>query len=98
MLTFSLLGEVVDFAKWADYFAFDAMGELVFNQTVGLLSEGGIFFLIVSFSKSMNARLLIQCRFQADRASSQIGFGPGSGSTPSWPRSPGYRATLPGFR
>ncbi len=41
MLTCSHLGEVVDFAKWADYFAFDAMGELVFNQTVGLLSEGG---------------------------------------------------------
>ncbi|KIW74788.1 hypothetical protein Z517_11558 [Fonsecaea pedrosoi CBS 271.37] len=34
-------GEVVDFAKWADYFAFDAMGDLVFNKTVGLLNEDG---------------------------------------------------------
>jgi cytochrome P450 len=38
LLTF--IGQSVDFAAWCDYFAFDAMGDLAFNTSFGLMTAG----------------------------------------------------------
>jgi hypothetical protein len=40
LLKFIVPGQIINFADWADYYAFDVMGELAFNKDFGLITGG----------------------------------------------------------